>query len=78
MRKNKLVWAVRSSDNNFVYLHFGAKPTPSGDEGYDPWWLNLPNDPDPFCYKLFKKATGLSLKVDEPVRVRFSAEVVDA
>ncbi len=74
MKKNKLVWVVLEDDGE-VLLCPNTKPEHKmhtwGDGFY---WEGDGHDID-LCYDMFKKVTGLTLKVDVPVRLRFSVEV---
>ena len=76
IRKNKLICVVRYRDPYGVLVLLSPGPKPKNADGDDCWFSS--EEETKVCYLTFKKATGLCLKIDEPVRVRFSAEPVDA
>ena len=74
-RRRTWTWVTRDSDDNEVCLWFKARPKPKRDST-GCWWTRN-NEWDSYCYKEFRRVTGLRIRPGQLLKVEFSAKVLE-
>lgn len=70
-------WVTRDSEDSYVHIWNLARPKPRRCN-YSWWYVDL--DAADFiviCAKEFKVLTGITVPISRPIKVNFSAEVIE-
>ena len=74
MAKRRWRWVTRDPEGEEVTIWENARPIP---RLYYNEWESRRNDGPDICCKHFKATTGLTVPTDRPIKVEFSARVIE-